>query len=616
MTMETIHKDHRPVADRLMFLLAAISVILSVIIAARLVLSTRTGTVDSYYYFARAADLNDGVPLSKTSINWGEEGVDRKFFPGYPLLLHWLSLGSPPERVWRTFSVLFMALNPILLGFAFRRVGLSFFASCAAVAMFVSHPIPMKWLTMPMAEGGALFYLSLAAISLPLLEDKIKIAYPRFLISCIFGGMAILCRAEASFVAACIGLLGLSRFYKKPGWLVIAAAGAILGVVPFGYWVSSLPPAASGSRLHYINEFMEMFSWRDIVNDDQSRGGVIDNFGRSWYHVIFNWGRIPFMRTTPESSVLLAIWMVLFGIAILMAAADLLGKLAQRCAIAFIGFIIFRSFWYYPYDRFLVTGLPMAFAAMALGADYLKNRGGWFSVLGVMLVVCWTARSTENYLQYHKYARIPENGTHTYRDDTELIRLQFQMDYTWFPAEGGDMGVMAARRFSKKFDRSPENAAKDAVAVEFNWPQVNYGLRPRHVVVGYPFVNFWGDAEYRKRETVPVGPDGNPVRRPRRSLEFLNAKNVRYILTRLPRTLGEARDSKDREFGTWVEAKGIDPDQIPFVFTIDTFDERLEVRTRNGAEVYEWPRWVRVLEMRVPENYVFRSDDATETKPK
>lgn len=600
--MEDTAKPKRSLSDRLVFLLAAICVIIAVCTAARLVLSTRTGTVDSYYYFARAAELNDGVPFTETKINWSDEGVDRKFFPGYPLFLHWFSLGGSPERVWRSVSILFILIDSVLLGFAFINLGLSFFASCAAVAMFVSHPLVVRWMTMPMAEGSALFYLCLAAILLPKSETTLKFAYPRFLIACFFGGMAILCRAEASYVAACIGLVGVGRIYKKTGWLPVAAAGAVLGIVPFAYWVGSLPPAANGvgSRLHYVNEFFDMFSLRDVP-DDSSRGGVIDNFGRSWYHIVRNFGQIPFVPKEKENPVLLALWVIILGTAVLVPALDLIGKPARRFAIAFFGFIVFRSFWYYPYDRFLVTGLPIGFAAMALGADWLRERGGVVAKISVFIVFFWAIRATECYLHYHKYERVQENGTHTYQDDVEKDRLTFQVDFTWFPVEGGDIGVMAARRFSRRFDNHSVNVKKeDAVALEFNWPQVCYGLRPRHVVVGYPFMNFWGNAEYRKQEIVPLGPDSRPVREARRTLDYLNDKKVRYVVTRLPRSIGEGRDDKDREFGTWIDSKGIDPEQISWISQIDELTESGKVRIRNGVEAYEWPRWVRVFEIHYP----------------
>ncbi|MBI3820183.1 MAG: hypothetical protein HY286_15925 [Planctomycetes bacterium] len=603
-TNANLYTNKKTVADQIMFLVAVACTVVATLTVARLVLSTRTGTVDSYYYFARAAALNDGLSLKDTRINWGLEGVDRKFFPGYPLLLHWLSLGSQPDRVWRSASVLFVLLDSILLGFALRRIGLSFFAACAATAMFVSHPVPIRWMSMPMAEGGALFYLCLAAIALPVRDDDIKIAYPRFLISCLLGGMAILCRAEASYPAACIGLLGLAAFYKKPGWLIAAGAGMFMGIAPFAYWVSSLPPStvAGQSRLHYVNEFFEMFSWRDVANDDQSRGGVIDNFARSWMHITYNWGRVPFIQARPESMAIRAVWIIFFGFGILAAALDLVGKQAQRFAIAFVGFIVFRSFWYYPYDRFLITGLPIAFAALALGAEWMLKQGRVWSIVGLTLVLFWVGRSTESYLHYHKLERVPENATHTYRDELETQRLQHEMDLQWYPVEGGDVCVLAARRLSRRFQSDPNNPnskREDGVALEGPWPQLAYGLRPRPVILGYPFVNFWGDAEYKKRETVPVGPDGQPIRAPRPTYDFFKDKKIKYIITRQPRALSESKDERDPAFGTWLEFHGIPPERYQNIFTLDTIEERNQIMKVSGtdSEKYEWPRWFRVFQI-------------------
>lgn len=594
----------RTVAEQLVFILAAVTVVLATLLTVRLALATRTGTVDSYYYFARAAELGKGVPLADTRINWGVEQVDRKFFPGYPVLLNAMSLGSDPDRAWRWVSVFFVIVDFTLLGFALRRLGLSFFASCAAVAMFASHPLPIRWMSMPMAEGAALLYLCLSAISLPKRGDPIKTAYPRFFISCILGGLAIQCRAEASYVSACIGLAGLATFIKKPGWLLAAAVGAVLGVLPFFWWVSSLPPATSGarSRLHYVNEFFEMFSWFDPEEGEGARGGVIDNFGRSWGHVMRNFGRNPFSRHEPhENEVLRAVWMTIFGAGIVVPVFGLVGSLAQKCAIAFIGFIVFRSFWYYPYDRFLITGLPIGFCALALVADWIRERRGLIAHLGCALVFIWVARSVDINLKYHIFERVQENQAHSYCDRTEGVRAMDQMDRTWFPVEGADMSVLAARRFSKFFEsertRRDADRRNEVIALEFPWPQICYALRPHPIVLGYPFVNFWGNAEYRVMETVPLDEENKPVRTPRTAVEFLRDRNVKYVITPLPRTIAESRDEKDHEYGTWIEQKQVSMLDYGNVTLLDTVVEHPD---RKPKREWEWPRWVRILELKFP----------------
>src|SRR5262245_35138201 len=123
--------------ERLLFLLASVAVLVSTVLGARLALATRTGTVDSAYYFARAASLEDGASLRTTTINWGE-GVDRKFFPGYPLALQATALHSFPERAWRTLAVCLVPANLILLGFALRRLGLGLGAASLGVVLFAT----------------------------------------------------------------------------------------------------------------------------------------------------------------------------------------------------------------------------------------------------------------------------------------------------------------------------------------------------------------------------------------------------------------------------------------------------------------------------------------------
>lgn len=604
LTSDTPAVERTPI-ERVLFLTAASLAVLMLFVAARLTLATRTGTIDSYYYFARAADLNEGTPLAETKLNWGD-GVDRKFFPGYPLLLHWLSFGSAPERAWRSIAVLLVLVNPILLGLGMRRLGLSFGASCATVALFCSSFVPLNWMTMPMAESTALLWLGFSAMALPLRGDPLPTLYTRFLLSCFLGGMAILSRAEAAYPAGLLGVVGLHRMWGQRGFLFVAAAGASLGVAPFAYWVSSLPPAGVGeSRLHYVNEFFANVSIRD--SDDGHRGGILDNFLRSCWHPVFNWGRIPFTVGLPrgpltgEFEILRAVWMAIWLGSIAFAAIGFGGPRARRFAIAYLGFMVFRSFWYYPYDRFLVTGLPMGFASMALLGQHLAERSRAAAWAVGILFVAWVARGTENYVNYHAYHRIPENGTHSYRDDAECNRLQYLMQYTRFPLEGADVAILAARRFTKRmaseerFSGNPYVKRKEKVALEFPWPQICYAMRPRPIVLGYPLVNFWGEAQYRRYETVPLDANGEPVRPPRRALDYLRDEGARYVITPLPLTRETSLGPEDGAYGTWAETKGLEPGEISSVVEIDRIRERT-----NFHNKYEWPLFVRVYELRFP----------------
>lgn len=597
--------EARTATDRLLFLVAACAVLVATLVAARLVLSTRTGTVDSYYYFARAADLNDATPLAKTTINWAE-GVDRKFFPGYPLLLHWLSFGSAPERAWRSLAVLLVLVDSVLLGLAMRRLGLGFGAACATVALFATNFVPLNWMTMPMAEGTALLWLCLAALALPKKEDPLAALHLRFLLACFLGGMAILARAEAAYPAAMLGLVGVARLRGRSGWLLAAAGGAVLGALPFAYWVGSLPPAVEGSRLHYVNEFVKNFSWRD--SEDGQRGGLLDNFLRSWWHPIFNWGRVPFtsVAALPEwlrgdLPPLRGLFMGIFVLSMALGIAGFGGPRARWFSLAYVGFVVFRSFWYYPYDRFLVSGLPMGFAAMALLGESFSRRGRGPALVAAIVFAVWVGRGAENFLRYHTYHRLPENGAHSYRDDRELDRLQYQMQYTSFPLEGADVAVLAGRRIARTFETTTTGAAtpaalrKEKIAIEFPWPQICYALRPRPIVMGFPLENFWGPAAYRRFETVPEGPGGVPAREPRTAIEFLRDEKVRYVVTPLPLSVDLNYGDADKQFGTWPQQKGLDAQDLRYVKEIDNIRERYDDKKR-----YDWPLVIRVLELRFP----------------
>ncbi|MBL8695680.1 MAG: hypothetical protein JNJ88_16430 [Planctomycetes bacterium] len=598
--------EQRTRTDRLVLLLAAICVLFSAVVAVRLVLATRTGTVDSYYYYARAAQLAEGVPLRETTINWGE-GVDRKFFPGYPLMLRPFMLGTPPERAWRTLSVVLALVNPILIGFALRRLGLSFRAACLAVAMFATSFVPLNWTSMPMAEGSAVLWLCFSALMLPTREEGAIRSAWRFLAACLLGGMAIQCRAEAAYPAAALGLVGIARIRGKSGWLAVGAMGAILGAAPFFYWVSSLPSTGeSGSRLHYVNEFFREFSWFDR-EDSSGKGGVLGNFGRSWWHPVFCWGRTPFAETPDEDPIQKAFWISVLVGWMAVAIGGFGGSRARIFALSYIGFVAFRSFWYYPYERFLITGLPMAFAAAAIITDVAWSKSKWAGWLCWAFALIWVARGAESISRFHKVRRHAENGTHSMRDDDELARLRMQLGFTTFPLEGPDFTVLAGRRYVRRLPAASlsdpqqrrEALEKEVVVLEFPWPQACYAMRPRPVILGWPLENFWGAAEYTgKYETVPKNPDGTPVRTPRRTVDFLKDRGARYVITARPRTEFEGTDGFERSFKGFLEFAGITPDEGRLVRHFDTIEERRSADTMLVLR-YEWPRRVHVHELRL-----------------
>lgn len=572
----------RTPVERLLLLLAACCVVVAAVLSVRLSLATRTGTVDSYYYYARAASLNDGLPLDETRINWAD-GVDRKFFPGYPLALHWTGLGSAPERAWRTLALLYVLLNPILLGFAMRRLGLSFGAACAVVAMFATNWVPLQWMTMPMAEGTALFWLCIGACVLPRRGEAF--GFTRFLLACLICGMAIQSRAEAAFPAAALGLTGVARLRGRRGWLFVAAGGAALGVTPFLYWAASLPPAVeSVSRLHYVNEFLREFSWLD--NNQEGKGGFLHNFLRSWRHPVFGWGKTPIVLSNDETPWFGTLWVVLWLGAIVAGLFGAGGKAGVVFSASYLGFVAFRSLWYYPYDRFLVTGLPMGLAAAVLVGETVARRGRLWRVVVGVLFVAWVGRGIDFCVSYHRYFRRSEVSVHSYADPEETRRLEPQLELTFLPLENADIAHLAARRFTRRM--------KDGnVALELPWPQIAYALRPRRVILGWPLENFWGEAQYTWHEQqVPLDDSGQPARQARRTLDYLRGEGVKYVITFLPRTSSpdEIIDANDKKHGGWCEVRGIEPADQPSVEQTDVIIEREEFIDRP-----ERPRLIRVF---------------------
>jgi hypothetical protein len=245
----------------------------------------------------------------------------------------------------------------------------------------------------------------------------------------------------------------------------------------------------------------------------------------------------------------------------------------------------------------------MGFAAMVLLGENVAKSSKFAAIVVGVVFTLWFTRGMENYLNYHMFHRIDENSTHSYRDDRECARLPYQMQYTRFPLEGADVAILAGRRFTRRMASeqppalgNPAVKRKEVVALEAPWPQICYAMRPRPIILGYPFENFWGPAEYRRFESVPLDADGKATRPPRRAYDFLRDKGVKYVVTPLTLSKFTALTEADAAYGNWLDSKGFEPSEYSSVREVDLIAER-----GDNKREYHKPQFVHVYELKFPD---------------
>ncbi len=231
---------------------------------------------DSYFYLSKARNLIEGKGLT---VNWND-GVDRKYFPGYSVvvgLVDFLSVGSVPP--WFPLHILFLWASALLAFNVFKNAGIDSLISSSAVALFILHFPVMKWSAVPSAEPFALtailasvwfFQSYLKSKQVAFSEDRhectSRAALLYWLGACAAAGIAFATRAESIFLCliafAYIVMFKQRRHLPSPLMLI---AGATLFVLPLLVWIVGYRGEGSVVSLSYFREFFAHLDLNDSI---------------------------------------------------------------------------------------------------------------------------------------------------------------------------------------------------------------------------------------------------------------------------------------------------------------------------------------------------------------
>ncbi|MGC8840777.1 MAG: hypothetical protein ACP5QZ_04895 [Candidatus Sumerlaeaceae bacterium] len=308
--------------------------------------------IDAYYYLEMARNVAQG----KGPVVRFEQGVPLKFFPGYPLVLGVFSLAAAPHAAWYALHALLIVALFVLSIAATRALGFSRSVAWSTVTLVLTHPVFLKWATLPYSEllaltlGLALLLLTYRARSTP--------RSGTYLAAGLCGGYAMITRPTAAFyVALAVASLVLSRRRPKVqalgSFLIGAAALPLLYVLwrlgrgepPLPYWHEFLArPSDTSPGSRFLDALLSFIALRKV----QGANSAID------------WG--------------LTIGNFLFFMAILLSLRGYLGPLARAAGTAVLVYLGAHSLWSYTSERFIMLVLPAGVLLLARLFEWLSDK--------------------------------------------------------------------------------------------------------------------------------------------------------------------------------------------------------------------------------------------------
>jgi hypothetical protein len=299
--------------------------------------------MDSYFYLSKAESLARGHGLS---VPWAEYG-DPKYFPGYSIALALAFIVCGFQAwYWIALQVGVLWVSAALMRRA--ALGITGLHSLAwgAALVWVTNPMVLKWLTVPLAEGLAVA-LALGAICV----YQSGVRRPRrsaALMAGLLGGFAISTRVEMTALGGALLLHWIvRRRATRSRWLLWGAVGLLLGLSPVIFWILFTHGNPGGPRLSYISEYFE------------------HGPPEKWWHFIHvSLLYMAFLTPVPTGSDLIEQWLLLvfFGLllAIALGAVGWLGPWGTATVVFLFAYITAHSLWHYFYDRFLVPAVAIA----------------------------------------------------------------------------------------------------------------------------------------------------------------------------------------------------------------------------------------------------------------
>jgi hypothetical protein len=348
-------EESRP--DRLHLILVTL-VLATLAMKSILLISWAMGTeawpMDAHYYVEKAMNLVRGEGLT---VRW-LEGPEAKFFPGFSVAMApvWVVCFFQPW-FWIAFQVGTLWLCAALLWRVARQIGGDSGFAWVATLVWAAHPIGLKWMAVPMAEGWATA-MALGAVCL----YQSGVRRPRTsaaLVTGILAGFAISTRAEMVSLALLLLLhWGLRRRGPRLRWLVWGGVGLMIGLLPLLLWLVSV---WAGGRPAYL--------------DEMTRHGLPEQWWRAIRQGVYEFSYLIRVRGEWE---LVDLWTGILSIgftfSLVLALGGWLGRWGIGCTVFLLAYLTAHSLWHYHYERFLLPLVPVAALLFAGGGRLWLHR--------------------------------------------------------------------------------------------------------------------------------------------------------------------------------------------------------------------------------------------------
>jgi hypothetical protein len=318
-------------------------------------IGTETWPLDAYYYVEKAMNLVQGEGLS---VCW-LEGTEAKFFPGFSMAMApvWVLCLFQPW-FWIVFQVGTLWLCAALLWRLAREIGGDRGFAWVATLIWAAHPLGLKWMAVPMAEGWATaMALGAACVYLS------GVRRPRVwaaVATGVLAGLAISTRAE--MVSLALALLlhwGLRRRGPRLRWLLWGGLGLAFGLLPVLLWLVGV---SGGGRPAYVEEM--------------ARHGLPEQWWRAIRQGVYEFS---YLIRVPGDSEFVDLWTGILSIgftfSLVLALGGWLGRWGIGCAIFLLAYLTAHSLWHYHYERFLLPLVPVAALLWAGGGRMWLHRG-------------------------------------------------------------------------------------------------------------------------------------------------------------------------------------------------------------------------------------------------
>jgi hypothetical protein len=337
-------------------------------------------TIDSYYYLDKAKSLSRGQGLT---VSWND-GTDNKFLPGYSVLLvPFIFLGT--NKSWILLQIILYFLFTWIIIAVGQKLGLKKNEGYFVGSLFLSHPIIIKWFSLPMAEGAALFWCWLAVWCL---FKYCSTSRSYFMGSGFLAiGIAIITRMEACYLLVIIWVIWLNQQMKgKRPPLSPLLWGSALAAIPLALWIINIWAEQGGLHLQYLTEFSQTLTGESAIIWNRFLyylSGSFELVGGERFFIdlqkLNSSGATPLLVLPYLWKAYCNLLVFIFHVGLIIAFSGVLKdkglRYSQALTLILVGYFFLHSFWYYTYERFLILVLPLSIIIFFWAIKFLFTRG-------------------------------------------------------------------------------------------------------------------------------------------------------------------------------------------------------------------------------------------------